>query len=203
MTWLGSPLDHPRAAALALVAGLALVHVVATFRNGLVLPDALRSYVGASPATTLSRPWALFTGPVFHDGLFHLGYNAAVLLLVVPPALTAVGVGRGVAAAYLASPLSAAFVNLVLILPLARLGWGWAEAAVDPRLVGASVATFAAAGIALATRDWRTSTVVLVAAAYLAYETVLAATGTTRPFVGVYHVTGFAIGVGTVRLGLV
>lgn len=203
MTWLGNPLDHPRAAALTLVAGLALVHLVATFRNGLVLPDGLRAYVGASPETTLSRPWALFSGPFFHDGLFHLGYNAAVLLLVVPPALSAVGIGRGVAAAYLASPLSAAFVNLALILPLASLGWGWAEAAVEPRLVGASVAVFAAAGIALATRDWRGSTVALVAAAYVAYEVVLAVTGTTRPFVGVYHVAGFATGLAAVGLDLV
>lgn len=202
MTAVSELLDAPRAAALALVAGLAVVHLLATFRHGLALPESLRALVGASPSTTLSRPWALFTAPFFHDDLFHLGYNAAVALLVVPPALAAVGLGRGLVAAYLASPIASAVVNLALILPLAAAGWGWAEAAVDPKLVGASVMIFAAVGIALATRDWSTSTIALVAGGYIAYEVLLAVTGTTRPFVGVYHATGFALGLGTATAGL-
>jgi hypothetical protein len=190
-------------AALAAAAALAVVHAVATAANGWALPDQLRSWVGASPETTLTRPWALLAAPVFHDDLFHLGYNLAVLALVLPPALTAVGPGRGLGAAYLASPLASAFVNLALILPLAGLGWGWAQAALEPRLVGASVVVFAAAGIALATREWSTSTIALVGVGYLAYEAVLAVTGTTRPFVGVYHATGFLVGILGVRFGLV
>lgn len=181
-------------AAILVAATLATVHVAATAAHGLTLPDHLRERVGASPDTTLSRPWALFSAPFFHDDLFHLGYNLAVLALVLPLALEATGVPKGLAAAYLASPLSAAAVNLLLILPLADMGWGWAQAAVDPRLVGASIVIFAAAGMALATRGWSTVTVVGVAAAYLVYETVLAVTGTTRPFVGVYHSAGFLLG---------
>jgi membrane associated rhomboid family serine protease len=184
----------PRRTAIAAASLLVLVHLVATFRHGFALPDSLRSIVGASPNTTLTRPWALFAAPFFHDDFFHLGYNLAVLAATLPVALEAVGPLRGLAAAYLASPVASAFVNLALILPWAALGWGWAEAAVNPRLVGASVVIFAAAGIALATRDWSTRTRALVAVGYLAYETVLAVTGTTRPFVGVYHVTGFALG---------
>lgn len=190
-------------AALGLAGLLAAIHLLLTGSNGWVLADSLRAWYGASPETTLSRPWALFVAPFFHDDVFHLGYNLALLLAVAPPALEAVGVARGLAAAYLASPLASAFVNLALILPLASLGWGWAQAALEPRLVGASVMIFAAAGIALATREWRGTTIALVAAAYLAYETVLAATGTTRPFVGVYHVTGFAVGFGLARSPLV
>lgn len=196
-------MDAPLRNALIVAGGLALLHVATTLRNGLVVSEGLRALVGASPETTLTRPWALFAAPFFHDDLFHLGYNLAVLGLVLPPALEAVGTGRGLGAAYLASPLSSAFVNLALILPLASLGWGWAQAAVEPRLVGASVAIFAAAGIALATRSWSTTTTALVAVGYLAYETVLAATGTTRPFVGVYHAVGFFAGLGAVWLGLV
>jgi membrane associated rhomboid family serine protease len=195
--------DAAHRASLAVGATLVLVHLVATARNGLALPEALRSVVGASPETTLTRPWALFAAPLFHDDLGHLGYNLLVLALAMPPALQAVGTGRGLAAAYLASPLSSALVNLALILPLASLGWGWAQAAVDPRLVGASVVVFASAGIALATRDWSTATLLGVALGYVAYEAVLAATGTTRPFVGVYHVTGFGTGLMAVQVGLV
>lgn len=202
MTGLG-PAGRPAwIAALGAAGTLAAVHALATASHGWVLPEALRAWFGASPATTLTRPWALFAAPFLHDDLFHLSYNLAVLALVLPPALAAAGVARGLAAAYLTSPLASAFVNLALILPLAHLGWGWAQAAVEPRLVGASVMVFAAAGIALATRSWRGSTIALVAVAYVAYEVVLAATGTTRPFVGVYHVTGFALGFGTVQAGL-
>lgn len=184
---------HIRVATLVAV-GLAVIHVVTTAAHSLVLPDSVRDRVGASPETTLSRPWALFTAPFFHDGLLHLGYNLAVLALTLPLALEAVGINRGLTAAYLASPLGSAAVNLLLILPLAQAGWGWAQAAVEPRLVGASVAIFAAAGMALATRGWSTGAVLAVAGAYLVYEAVLAITGTTRPFVGVYHGTGFLIG---------
>ena len=193
----------PGLAAIGAASLLALVHLLATAANGFALPDGLRALVGASPETTLSRPWALLAAPFFHDDLFHLGYNLAVLGLVLPPALAAVGPTRGLLAAYLASPLASAFVNLALILPLASLGWGWAQAAVEPHLVGASVAIFAAAGIALATREWRASTMALVAVVYLAYEAVLAVTGTTRPFVGVYHTTGCLAGMGAVGLDLV
>lgn len=180
----------------ATVAGLVLitVHLVTTAGHGLTLPESVRETVGASPETTTSRPWALFTAPFFHDGLFHLTYNLAVLALVLPVALGAVGPGRGLSAAYLASPVGAAFVNLALILPLAGAGWAYAQAAVEPRLVGASIAIFAAAGMALVTRPWATQTIVAVGAAYVAYEVLLAATGITRPFVGIYHVTGFGLG---------
>lgn len=196
-------MDAAQRTALGLAGLLTLVHLVATARNGLALPESLRAIVGASPATTTRRPWALFTAPFFHDDLFHLGYNLVVLGITLPVALEAAGIARGTLAAYLASPLASAFVNLALILPLAAAGWGWAEAAVDPKLVGASVVIFAGAGIALATRDWRAGTIALVAAAYIAYEAVLALTGTTRPFVGVYHVTGFAVGVGVAKTVLV
>jgi membrane associated rhomboid family serine protease len=154
----------------------------------------LRAWFGASPETTLSRPWALFTAPFLHDDLFHLGYNLVVLGATLPFALEAMDPVRGLAASYLASPLASAFVNLALILPLASLGWRWAQAAVEPRLVGASVAIFAAAGIALVTRDWPATRIGLVAAGYIAYEATLAVNGVTRPFVGVYHVTGFGVG---------
>ncbi|MDX1610859.1 MAG: rhomboid family intramembrane serine protease [Candidatus Thermoplasmatota archaeon] len=180
--------------ALGVGALLVAVHGVATARTGWVLTEEVRHLVGASPGTTLERPWAHLTAPFFHDGLFHLSYNLTVLLITLPVALAAMGPWRGAVLAYLASPVSAILVNLLLILPLAAAGWSYAQVAVDPRLVGASIMIFAGAGMALATRPWSATTVALVAIAFVGYELVLAVTGTTRPFVGVYHVTGAATG---------
>lgn len=191
---------HIRATIL-IASALVVTHVAATAAHGLVLTDGLRERVGASPETTLTRPWSLLIAPFFHDDLFHLGYNLLVLALVLPWGLEAVGVTRGLTAAYLASPVSVALVNLLLILPLAAAGWGWAQAAVEPRLVGSSVAIFAAAGLALGTRGWSPTLVAGVTATYLVYETILAATGTTRAFVGVYHSTGFLVGLALAYLG--
>jgi membrane associated rhomboid family serine protease len=81
----------PGLAAIGAASLLALVHLLATAANGFALPDGLRALVGASPETTLSRPWALLAAPFFHDDLFHLGYNLAVMLAVVPPAPEATG----------------------------------------------------------------------------------------------------------------
>lgn len=174
---------------------LVVVHLLATGANGFALPEGTREAAGASPSTTLARPWAHLTAPFFHYGLFHLGFNLALLALTMPPALRALGWRRALPAAYAMSPVAGVAVNLLVILPLAGADVAYAEAAVDTRLVGASVVAYAGAGMALvAAAPWRARGKLAAAGAVVAFDGALAALAVTQPFVGVYHVAGFALG---------
>lgn len=175
-------------------AGLLLgIHLVATRATG-ALPQGLHDQVGASAGTVVSRAWAQTTALWFHNSWGHIGYNLTVLALTMPVAIGAFG-PRALLAALIISPLAGFAVNLLLILPLSHV-WGYAASAVEPRLVGASVAIFAGAGVAWA--SWSASGLVkgAVLAGFLAYETVLAVLGVTQAFVGVYHSMGALMGIG-------
>jgi hypothetical protein len=54
-------------ATLAIAGLLVAVHGAARASQGSRLPEGLRAVVGASPATTLTRPWALFAAPFSQD----------------------------------------------------------------------------------------------------------------------------------------
>lgn len=185
---------------LALAAVLALlwgVHAAATWRTGFALPEATRQAVGASAQTLVTRLYAHFTAPFFHDGLGHLLYNSALLAVALPLAVRAFG-GSAVGVAYLASPAVGILVDALVILPLAAAGVGYAQEAAPVRLVGASVVAFALIGMALGARGgaW----VAWGAAALVLYELTLAATGTTKPFVFAFHLGGLGVGLLAARL---
>lgn len=183
------------AAVLAILWG---VHLAATWRNGLALPDATREAVGASARTVWTRFHAHFVAPFFHDGVIHLAYNSVLLAVGVTLAVGALG-PRSLGVAYLASPLAGILVDALLILPLAGAGVAYALEAAPARLVGASVVAFALLGMALAARAPTTLPVVLGTLAIVAYEVTLAWTGTTRPFVFAYHLGGFLLGLAAAR----
>lgn len=190
--------DRAFVAALGVVLVIVIVHVIVTVRSGFALSDETRDRFGASAATTFSRAWAHFTAPFFHYGWGHIAYNSAILLATMPFALRAFGVGRGLTLAYLASPLSGMLVNVLLILPLAAMGVGYAANAAPARLVGSSVMVFAGAGLALsaflAGRDLGIVWSAVGVAAFLAYELSLARFGATQSWVWAYHTTGFLVG---------
>ncbi len=173
---------------------LLAIHLVATRGSG-NLPAALNRSWGASAGTVGPRWWAQFTAPWFHEDWFHLGYNLSVLAATMPLAVGAWG-PEALMVALLASPAAGFTVNLGILLPGARRGWQYAQAAVEPRLVGASVVIFAGAGLALAGSGWSWGWQVAVAGAFAAYEAVLATARVTKPFVGIYHYAGFMIGFG-------
>lgn len=177
---------------LALLAGL---HVLATRGTG-TLPTHVQETFGASAATVLTRPWAQATALWFHQSWGHLAYNLAVLLATMPFAVAAFG-PKALPAMVVASILGGFLVDLVLILPLSSV-WQHAAAAVQPRLVGASMAIFAGAGMAWAAWD-ATSAKAAVAVAWVAYEVALGVFGVTQPFVWAFHLAGGAIGVGMAR----
>ncbi len=177
--------------ALAYGAVLLAIHLVATGGRG-ALPPAVNRRFGSNAGSVLPRWWAQFTAPWFHETWFHIGYNQTVMLATMPLALAALG-PVALLVALAASPMTGYAVNLLLVLPLARR-WSYARAAVEPRLVGASVVIFAGAGVALATWDAPGWARVAVAGAVGLYETVLAKTGLTKPFVGFYHMGGFVVG---------
>lgn len=172
---------------------LLAIHLVATRATG-TLPQGLHDTVGASAGTVVSRAWAQTTAMWFHASWGHIGYNLVVVGLTMPIAIGAFG-PRALAMALLISPLAAFAVNLLLILPLAFV-WGYAQTAVEPRLVGASIAIFAGAGMAWA--SWSASGLLKgsVLVGFLVYEVVLAALGVTQAFVGVYHIMGGLMGIG-------
>ena len=191
-------MDAAWAWTLALAALLVGIHLAVTARNGFALPETMRDVVGASPATTLTRPWSHFTAPFFHYGFGHLGYNVAILLATMPIALRSFGAGRALPAAYAISPLTGIAVNLLVILPLAALGVQAAQAAAPVPLVGASVMIFAGAGLAasamLSGRGLGPAWSIGLVALFVAYELVLQSLGLTQHFVWLYHATGFALG---------
>lgn len=170
------------------------IHLVATFRHGLVLPDAARSAVGASAETVWSRLYAQFSAPFFHDNLFHIAYNSVLFGIGIPVAINAFG-GRVLPVAYLASPIAGVLVDALIILPLAKSGNAVAIAAAPSRLVGASVVAFALLGMALLASSPRGGGwTAAIGLAVVAYEATLAFTGVTRPFVWAYHLSGFGLG---------
>lgn len=184
-----------RAWLLTLVYGSALlaIHLVATRTTG-SLPASIQDTVGASAGTVVSRAWAQTTALWFHSSWGHIGYNLTVVALTMPLAIGAFG-PRALAAALVISPLAGFAVNLLLILPLAGV-WSYAQSAVEPRLVGASIAIFAGAGMAWV--SWSASGILKgsVLVGFLVYEAVLAVLGVTQAFVGVYHVMGALMGIG-------
>lgn len=179
---------------LAYAVVLLAIHIAVTKGTG-NLPSGVVQSFGANAGSVGRRFWAQFTSPWFHETWFHLGYNLAVLLATMPVALHAYG-PRVLAAALASSPLAGFTVNLLLLLPLAALGWTYAASAVDPRLLGASVVIFAGAGMALVSWQAGVPLRIGIGVAFLAYEALLALAGWTRPFVGVYHGAGLLFGVG-------
>lgn len=177
---------------VVVLAALWGVHLAATFRSGLALPDATRQAVGASAETVWRRAWAHFTAPFFHDGLFHLAYNTVLLSVGVTLAVGAFG-PRALGVVYLASPAAGILVDALVILPLAAAGVAYAQDAAPTRLVGASVFAYALLGMALVARApaWGVAGGAAVA---VAYEVALALLGATRPFVFAYHLTGLGLG---------
>lgn len=180
---------------LAVGYGLALlaIHLVATRATG-TLPQGLHDQVGASAGTVVSRAWAQTTALWFHSSWGHIGYNLTVMALTMPVALGAFG-PRALLAAIVISPLAGFAVNLLLILPLAGV-WSYAGSAVEPRLVGASIAIFAGAGIAWTSWSAGAGIKGIALGAFLVYEALLAILGVTQAFVGVYHVMGALMGIG-------
>lgn len=151
--------------------------------------------MGASAETAFTRPHAHLTAPFFHDGIPHLLYNTLLFGLALPYVVRAHGRVALVVASF-ASPLVGVLVDALLILPLAGAGSAVAIAAAPARLVGASIVAFALLGmaiVALAGRIGRARSVWLLGALVL-YEGLLAATGTTRPFVWAYHLGGLFLG---------
>lgn len=182
----------------ALGAGVVLiaVHGAVTLAHGLTLPEHAQAAFGASPGSTFTRPWAHFTAPFFHYSIFHVAFNVTVLALTLPFAVRAFGVTRALPVAFLASPVTGVLVNTLVILPLASQGVAYAESIVEYRFVGASVVAYAGAGLALASTRASALTTGAVLVGVLALEATLAVAGVTRPFVGVYHATGFLLGLG-------
>lgn len=171
---------------------LLAIHVIATRGTG-TLPTELQQHVGASAGTVVSRAWAQATALWFHNSWGHLAYNTAILLATLPFAIQSFG-PRALLVALFISMLASFAVNLLLILPSAPL-WSYAERALEPRLVGASIAIFAGAGMAWTAWDGGVSkTWVLVG--FVGYEVALAVAGVTRPFVGAYHLMGAFMGIG-------
>lgn len=169
------------------------VHLAATSGNGFALPEGLRSAVGASATTVLSRFHAHFIAPLFHESLGHLAYNSLLLAVGLPVAVRRFG--RGIVPfAYFASPVAGVLVDLLVILPLAALGIAPAVAAAPERLVGASVVAFAALGMAISAWSGERPRVLLVALGLVLYEIALSALGVTQGFVWLYHLAGLAIG---------
>lgn len=178
----------------AVLALLWAIHLVATWRHGLALPEGTRAAVGASAQTVWSRFHAHFVAPFFHDGIFHLAYNSLLFALALPVALRAFGL-PALPLAYLASPVAGIVVDALLILPLAKAGNATALEAAPERLVGASVVAFACIGMALVALQPRLGLWTLaVVGGIVVYEVALAAAGTTRPFVWAYHLGGLALG---------
>lgn len=174
------------------IAVLFAVHLVVTRGTG-TLPDATRELVGASAASMKNRLWAQGTALWFHDSWFHITYNSTLLLLTLPFVLDTYGT-KALGFMLVSSPIAAILVNLLLILPTAALGWGYAEEAAGKRVVGASIVVFAGIGLALMAAPplWSIG----IVAALVVYELILACTGKTGPMVAAYHLGGLALGMG-------
>lgn len=182
--------------AILLAAGYALallaIHILVTRGTG-AIPTDLKQSVGADAGSVLTRPWAQFTAPWFHTSWGHIGYNMAVLMATLPFAIHVHG-AKTIPLLLLASALAGFAVNLLIILPLANIPY--AASVVDGRLVGASIAIFAGAGIAWTTWTGAAWAKGAALGGFVLYEALLALMGTTQAFVGVYHVAGALAGIG-------
>lgn len=156
----------------------------------------IRPLLGADAGSTLTRPWAQITSQFLHNSWFHILYNLAVLGCTMPFAIQAFG-PKAIPFAMLASILTGFAVNLLLIQPLSDLSA--AQAAMDARYIGASVAIFAGAGMAFAAWQGPTPIKMAALAGFFLYEAILSSTNLTAPFVGVYHSVGAIAGIGMGR----
>jgi hypothetical protein len=155
-------------------------------------PSVISEQFGASAATVTSRPWAQFTALWFHNSWGHIGYNLAILLALWPVTMSD---GRGLAAAFIASPLAGFTVNLLIILPLASLYPDVAEMG-GHRLIGASMVIFAGVGIGWAAWDIDIGWKIAAVAGFVTYEATLGFLAVTQPFVAVYHIVALGYGLG-------
>lgn len=172
---------------------LLAIHLIAT-KGTWDLPAHLKQWVGSDAGSILTRPWALFTSQFFHNHRFHVLYNITIMMATLPFAIQTHGV-RTLAAIVVASMIAVAAVNLMLVLPLHTV-WDHASAVLHGRLVGASVAIFAGAGIAWTVWNGPLWAKALALLGFVTYEVILGITGRTSEFVAIYHLAGTAVGIG-------
>lgn len=182
--------------ATAVMVGLAILHGVAT-RGTMTLPNQVMDAVAITPRTTLTHWWRHLVAGFFHRNAGHLLFNLALFGSSFMLAAQ-FGPSRALAMAYVLGPVSVVLVHLLLVVPLAYGGFGYAASAMDRPLVGFSVIAYATAGLALAvllrTNAWVFGTLLFVA---LAFELVAGLGRFTGPFIFVYHLVGLGCGLAT------
>lgn len=172
---------------------LLAIHAVAA-RGTSTIDPAVKHRVGSDAATTWSRPWAPLTSQFFHNDRFHILYNVAVTMATLPWALQAYGLvvfPIMVAANF----LTMHGVHLALVGPLRHRSRAAAGIHAG-RIVGASIAIFAGAGIAWTAWQGPLWAKAAALGAVTAYEVGLVVAGKTGPFVAVYHLGGATVGIG-------
>ncbi|MEK6986154.1 MAG: hypothetical protein AABX89_07215 [Candidatus Thermoplasmatota archaeon] len=177
----------------AVVAGLVAIHLIAT-GGSWTLSQAAQDRIGITPARTLAdgvrHLWAGF----FHTTPGHIAFNLLVFSAAFPFAAGASPV-RSFAVAYLIGPLSVLTLHLTVVRPLAATGFPYAVQAMERSLVGFSVIAYATLGMAIAVLALRQPVAALVASGIVvAFELVVGLSGTTGPFIFVYHLVGFGVG---------
>lgn len=188
-------MPEPRAYLLTATyaAVLLTLHAVLTKGTGQIPTDIKQSF-GADAGSLIPRWWAQFTAQFLHNSWGHITYNVAVVLATLPFAVQAHG-SKTFLLIVLASAFAGYAVNLLIVLPLQSL-WAPAGAVLHGRLIGASIAIFAGAGIAWTT--WSAPAWLKTAAlgGFLLYELLLTLLAVTGPFVGIYHAMGAFVGIG-------
>ncbi len=186
-----SPRDWLIAAGYAAL--LLAIHLAITRGTGTIGLETKTAF-GSDAGSTLSRPWAYLTSQFLHNTWGHIGYNLTVLMATLPFALHAYG-ARTLLLVVASSVLAALIVNVLLVLPL-QSAWAPAAGVLHGRLVGASIAIFAGAGMAWSAWDAPAAAKGALLGGYILYELALTLLGFTGPFVALYHVTGAAVGIG-------
>ena len=180
----------------AVMVALLALHLVATRGTG-ELKDPEKQAIAVSPRTTLSLWYHHLWAGLFHHTWGHLAYNLVVFAVAFPFAARTLSPLATMANAYWIGPFVVFTLHLLLVLPLAKLGVGYAVQALDYRLVGFSVMAYSVAGAAFTQAN--PSTVAWVSVGLVAYEVVLAFTS-TGPFIFAYHLGGFGLGYWVRRL---
>jgi membrane associated rhomboid family serine protease len=175
-------------AVLLLLLGL---HLAATRGTG-DLRDPEQSKLAVTPRTSLSLWWHHLWAGLFHKSWGHIAYNLVVFAVAFPLAARAMGPLQTMANAYWIGPFTVFALHLLVVLPLARAGVGYAQGALDYPLVGFSVMAYSVAGAAFVLAP------PLVAAGFavalVAFEAAMAGLGSTGPFIWLYHLGGFGMG---------
>ncbi len=172
---------------------LLFIHLVATKGTG-SMPADIKNAFGADAGSLVPRWWAQFTAQFLHNSWGHITYNMAVVLATLPFALHVHG-PKTLLLIVLASAFAGYAVNLLIVLPLQSV-WAPAGAVLHGRLIGASIAIFAGAGIAWTTWDASPALKGAALGGFLLYELILTLLAVTGPFVGIYHAMGAFVGIG-------